>query len=122
MTYAFRDSWNDCNNHMRTHEKRSKAAGGVTRRGWGGVGPGGAAAQHPGRQSRRGSNVSIQMNAGNEKLFTAVKPFKIIQTTENSINVIFLNIIIFVRGGHCKYSPLAPHPPQKKKLCHHKAV
>jgi len=55
------------------------------------------------------------MNAGNEKLFTAVKPFKIIQTTENSINVIFLNIIIFVRGGHCKYSPLAPHPPQKKK-------
>jgi len=55
------------------------------------------------------------MNAGNEKLFTAVKPFKIIQTTENSINVIFLNIIIFVRGGHCKYSPLAPHPPSKKK-------
>ena len=27
MTYAFRDSWNDCNNHIRTHAKRSKAAG-----------------------------------------------------------------------------------------------
>lgn len=26
MTYAFRDSWNDCNNNMRAHEKRSKAA------------------------------------------------------------------------------------------------